>query len=417
MRLRFASILLSALLAASARAEDPGVAAINRLGLELLAVSRGLNETALLSPFSIQSALAMAYAGASGATREEMRRVLHYPEDESALVRSLAGLRAELDRIARDSERFSTEQARYGGPRDPLALSIANRLFGQQGYPFRPEFLSYLAEAYQAPFETCDFRENHEAERHRINLWVEEQTRERIRDLIPGGGLTEETRLVLVNAIYLKTPWMEPFPEYATQPRPFWVRGVEERETPTMSRTGDFRVKKGNGYTAVGVPMDRGDLLFIAVVPDERTGLDAVESALSADELAALASAPMAEAIVYLPKFKIEPPVMALGTALKQLGMRMAFDVPPGSADFDGIAPRRPNDYLYIDEVFHKTFLALDEKGVEAAAATAVVMMRATAMPIEKPKPIEIRVDRPFLFAIQHRGGACLFIGRVVDPR
>jgi serpin B len=400
-----------------ARAHDPAVGAINKLGLDLLAESRERNESALISPWSIQSALAMAYAGASGATREEMRRVLHYPADETALVRALAELRDDLERIARESERFSEAEGRFMGPRDPLALAVANRLFGQGDYPFRQSFLDFVADAHRAPLELCDFRADHERERARINKWVEAQTRERIRDLIPGGGLNEDTRLVLVNAIYLKAPWMEPFFDADTKPRPFWARGVEERMVPTMFRAGEFRVRQGAGYTAVGVPLDRGDVHFLAIVPDDPAGLAAVEAALSADELAALAASPLREARLYLPKFRLEPPVMPLRRALTALGMRTAFDDPRGSADFDGIAPRRPNDYLYIDEVFHKTFLDLDEKGIEAAAATAVVMMKATSMPVPKPEPIEIRVDRPFLFAIQHRGGACLFLGRVTDPR
>jgi serpin B len=114
----------------------------------------------------------------------------------------------------------------------------------------------------------------------------------------------------------------------------------------------------------------------------------------------------------------MEPPLMKLSEALKQLGMPRAFNDPPGTADFDRMAPRRPDDYLYISEVFHKTFLALDEKGTEAAAATAVAMMRATSAIMEKPQPVVVRVDRPFLFAIQHReSGACLFLGRMNDPR
>ena len=124
----------------------------------------------------------------------------------------------------------------------------------------------------------------------------------------------------------------------------------------------------------------------------------------------------MREVRLFLPKFRIEPPLMPLGERLKALGMRQAFDAPTGIADFNRMAPRRPDDYLYAAEVFHKTFLDLDEKGTEAAAATAVAMLAGTAF-VEKPEPIEVRVDRPFLFAIQHRAsGACLFLGRVTDP-
>jgi serpin B len=121
---------------------------------------------------------------------------------------------------------------------------------------------------------------------------------------------------------------------------------------------------------------------------------------------------------LHLPKFKLEPPTIALAETFQALGMKTAFDVPRASANFDKIAPRKPNDYLYISNVFHKTFIAVDEKGTEAAAATAVVMMRATAIARPKPPPVEVKVDRPFVYAIQHvPSGVCLFLGRVTDPR
>src|SRR5207302_11274012 len=121
---------------------------------------------------------------------------------------------------------------------------------------------------------------------------------------------------------------------------------------------------------------------------------------------------------LHLPKFKLEPPTMPLAEKFEALGMKTAFDIPRGSANFNKIAPRKPNDYLYISNIFHKTFIAVDEKGTEAAAATAVVMMRATAIARPKPPPIEVKVDRPFVYAIQHvSSGACLFLGRVTDPR
>jgi serpin B len=143
-----------------------------------------------------------------------------------------------------------------------------------------------------------------------------------------------------------------------------------------------------------------------------------LEAKLTPALLADSANPDKAELKLYLPKFKMEPPLLKLGEALRSLGMTTAFDKPQGSANFERMAARKPDDYLFISEVFHKTFLALDEKGTEAAAATAVVMMRATGAMIEKSKPIEVRVDHPFLFAIQHRpSGACLFLGRMTDPR
>ena len=156
---------------------------------------------------------------------------------------------------------------------------------------------------------------------------------------------------------------------------------------------------------------------MLILLPDEVDGLASLEAKVTPELLVTEARPKQEEVILQLPKFKLEPPLFRLGQTLRSMGMKSAFDVPRGSANFDRLAPRKPDDYLFISEVFHRTFLELDEKGTEAAAATAVVMARATAM-IEKAKPIEVRVDRPFLFAIQHRpSGACLFLGRVTDPR
>src|SRR5437879_13746090 len=175
---------------------------------------------------------------------------------------------------------------------------------------------------------------------------------------------------------------------------------------------------KRDGFTAVSLPYSGGELQFLVLLPDEVNGLRTVEAKLTADILAQCAKLEKHDVDLSLPKFKFEPPSIALAEKLEALGMRTAFDRPPGSANFDKMAPRKPNDYLYISNVFHKTFIAVDEKGTEAAAATAVVMMRATAMRGPKPPPIEVKVDRPFIYAVQHvPSGVCLFLGRVTDPR
>jgi serpin B len=295
---------------------------------------------------------------------------------------------------------------------------MANRLFGQQGYDFRPSYFKLLKDAFNAPLEVLDFVKDPNGAAKQINGWVAEQTRERIRDLIPPNALNEDTRLVLANAIYLKAPWAEEFQPSATQPQPFHLTGGQSADVPMMVRQDSFGYAKREGFVVVTLPYSGGDLQFLVLLPDTAVGLPMLESKLTPDLLRDCARLKSDEIILCLPKFKLEPPLFALRKTLAGLGMESAFDVPQGSADFNGIAPRRPTDYLYISEIFHKTFVEVDEKGTEAAAATAVVMMRATAHFEEKPKPIEVRVDRPFLFAIQHRPtGACLFIGRVVDPR
>jgi len=166
----------------------------------------------------------------------------------------------------------------------------------------------------------------------------------------------------------------------------------------------------------VSVPYADRQLQFLVLLPDEPNGLAGLEAKLTPALLASCARLNGAQVILHLPKFKLEPALMQLGEALRSLGMTSAFDQPRGSANFDGMAPRWPDDYLYFSEVFHKTFLSLDEEGTEAAAATAVVEAEAASMLVEPYE--EVRVDHPFVFAIQHRAsGACLFLGRVRQAR
>ncbi len=393
-----ASLAWATAVLADSGAWRPATEAINALGCELLA---GTSGNALLSPYSIQTALGMTYAGAAGETRTEMARVLHFGADEEALHRSFASLQKAF------------AEADDG---DAVILGVANRLFGQKDYAFRPEFLALVEDVYGAPLQLADFVGQAQKERSVIKAWVEEQTRDRIRDLLPENTLNALTRLVLVNAVYMKARWEQAFPAHLTKPAPFRTAADTTVDVPTLNRTGVIGYRKDDGFTAVSLPYLGGNLQFLVLLPDETVTVAAVEAKLTADRLAGLAMLPRREVNLYLPKFRMEPPLLKLSDALKGLGMRTAFDEPAGSADFDRMAPRRPDDYLCISEVFHKTFMELDEKGTEAAAATAVVMQRATAM--RPTEPVVVRVDRPFLFAVQHRAsGACLFLGRLVDPR
>jgi len=222
----------------------------------------------------------------------------------------------------------------------------------------------------------------------------------------------------LTNAIYLKAPWANAFSEGLTKPKPFHIRGQTVVDVPTMKDRNHLGYAKRDGYTAVALPYVGGELQFVILVPDEVNGFANVESKLNSEMLAQCAKLKSKDVDLELPKFRIEPPTIPLTDNLKALGMRTAFDVPPGSANFERMAPRKPNDYLAISEVFHKTFIAVDEKGTEAAAATAVAMIAKAGIQSPPPPPIELKVDRPFIYAIQHvPSGACLFIGRVTDPR
>jgi len=418
MKQLLAVLFLSVAPMLAAESTSPAVNAINALGIDLLHQAGKPAANALLSPYSIQTSLAVTYAGAADQTRVEMARVLHYPKDDAEVHRSFAALRKTLDDIMQRSVRETEAIRKYGGSMDPITLITVNRLFGQTGYAFREPFLELVKGYYDAPLETLNFKMDPADATKHINAWVEEQTRQRIRSLIPAGTLNEATRLVLVNAIYLKAPWADEFSESATQPRPFHPGGHDSVMVPTMRTQRSLGYARRAGYTALTIPYYGGDLQFLILFPDKVDGLAELEQKATAGLLSDGAQLGQKDVILYLPKFKLEPPTLSLGKELQTLGMKTAFDIPQGSANFDGLAPREPDNYLCISAVFQKAFLSLDEKGTEAAAATALAMRLGSAMSRERPRPVEVRVDHPFLFAIQHRpSGACLFLGHVSDPR
>ncbi len=413
--------VFGALLAAmsyGATGYDLAANATNQLAVDLHRQLAAGNENLCVSPYSIESALAMTFAGADGETRTEMARVLHFPSVGDAVPASFASLQHSLEEMSVKTTELVKESKRFGGPSEPITLSIANRLFAQKGYDFRESFLALVKQNYGAAFEPIDFiADASEATQH-INKWVADQTRNRIRDLIPAGALDETTRLVLANALYLKAPWADPFSEKTTKPEPFHIRGGAPVDVPMMRKLDPhLGYAKRDGFTAVSLPYTGNDLQFLVLLPDDVNGLHALESKLTSEMLAECTRLETREVDLHLPKFKIEPPTIALAKQFEALGMKTAFDQPRGSANFDRMAPRKPNDYLYISQIFHKTFIAVDEKGTEAAAATAVVMMRATAS-MQRLSPVEVKIDRPFIYAIQHvPSGVCLFLGRVTDPR
>jgi serpin B len=397
---------------------DLAAKATNGLGVDLHRQLAHGDDNLCLSPYSIESALAMTFAGADGDTRSEMARVLHFPNDGDAIHASFSALQNSLGEMSKRTAQIAEQAKKRGGPSEPVTLSIANQLFAQSGYDFRDPFRELVKKFYGAPFETLDFKKDPEAARAHINKWVADQTRDKIRDLIPMRGVNELTRLVLANALYLKAPWAWEFNDAFTKPKPFRVRGGSPVDVPTMNNRKTFGYAKRGGFAVVSIPYSGSELQFVVLLPDETNGLANLESKLNADLLSQCTKLPPQLVDLELPKFKIAPPTIPLKESLEALGMKTAFDDPQGSANFDRMSPRKPNQYLAISNVFHKTFIAVDEKGTEAAAATAVVMMELTARREEPKEPIHVKVDRPFVYAIQHvPSGACLFIGRVTDPR
>ncbi|MES2692342.1 MAG: serpin family protein [Verrucomicrobiota bacterium] len=392
--------------------------ATNAVGLDLYRQLSDANPggNLVLSPYSIESALALAYAGTARETRTEMARALRLPAEDDALATGFNLLRESLDEVVQQSQKESESMRRYGGHAEPLALYVASRLYGQAGYAFRDSYLALLRDRFLAPFEPADFLTDPETVRTDINRWVSTQTRDRIKDLIPPQTLSRDSRLVLINALYIKAAWAAPFSERSTRPRPFHLADASTREIPTMNQMGHLGYAQEGRLTLVSIGYTGSGLQFLVILPDTGVPLSEAAAQLSAERLAGWRKLPEAYINLSLPKFRVDDASISLTDSLKAMGIRRAFDLPRGNANFDRIAPRKANDYLFISEVLHKTFIAVDEKGTEAAAATAIAM--AAGGMAQQPKPVEVRVDRPFLFAIQDtKTGLCLFFGRIADPR
>ncbi len=372
----------------------------NALAFDLYAKAQQHPGSLALAPISISTALVMTGAGARGDTGAEMQRVLHVDEDGGAPLRAAAALLADL-------------RQNDGG----VTLHVVNRLFGAKSFAFDLHYLEQTKTLFGAVLEPLNFADADRSRSH-INDWVAKQTGGRIHDLIPPHALDQQTRLVLVNAIYFLGQWIHPFDARSTVPVPFRTANGATHAVPTMHQLGYLRFAHTDGVKVLELPYRGGEVSMLLVLPDTTDGLEAVERRLSPTVLEQWLSAISPQSVlVSLPKFEINPAQpLALRDTLSALGMALAFD--SDLADFSGIAnPASAADRLYINDVFHKAFVKLDELGTEAAAATAVVMFETSAAPPSEPPPEQFRADHPFLFVLRHAPtGAILFIGRVSDP-
>ena len=373
----------------------PDVAAIaqanNQFACDLYAKLAVHDGNMFMSPFSISTAMAMVDAGAAGSTDAELRGALHFTLPGE---RTHAAYSAVLD---------SLDTGRTFGA---YTLATADRLFGQSGLKFSPDFLATTKNDYRAELLPVDFQHNLEAARATINGWVADQTGHRITELFPPGGLDPATVLALVNAIVFQGTWDQRFDAGATANAPFQLAQGSAVQTPMMHNHGPIATAAiPDG--AIGVlPFHGKDLSMVVVMPDHPDGLPAIEAALSADAIAQwiAAAQPDPEVVeVAFPKFAITSAV-DLPTVLEQLGITSAFD--PQVADLSPIDGARD---LHLQQVVHRAVLAVDERGGTAAAATAVGTTPTAA--------IAFVVDRPFVFFIyDHVTSSVLFLGRLADP-
>ena len=349
------------------------------------------------SPYSMSSALAMAYAGARGATESQMADVLHFPLDQQKLHPAFNWIDLALN------GRGEIEPP-YGG--EGFQLNVVNAAWGQRGYSFLRSYLDTLAVNYGSGLRLLDFIEDPEGARETINDWVSDETNERIVDLLPPGSIDAFVRLVLTNAVYFNAPWLKPFDTEDTATGTFEPLDREAVDVEMMHQVETFGYASWDGGQAVELPYNGETLSMILFVPDRGT-YEAFEAELDLDRYEGIVdSLEPREVDLGLPKFEFAYDV-SLVNPLTALGMTDAFT---GAADFSGIDGTRN---LFISDVLHKAWVSVDEAGTEAAAATAVII----SLVAHPGPPVVLTINRPFLFVIRDvPTGTILFIGRVVDP-
>jgi serpin B len=401
-----------------------------RLRVDPAAALEGKN--VVFSPASVALALAMARAGARGTTAGEMDDVLG--------TDGWKQLAARLNSLDKELAGHNATWTDYDGNTHALSLKIANTAFGQRDYPIEQAFLDAIAEAFGAELGLVDFESDPEAARKAINAWVSRQTAARIPELLLPPDVTSSTRLALVNAIYLKANWQLEFDKERTVDRPFTTADGTKVKVPTMSLDGAQEVPyaSGPGWKATELRYTGADgttpLAMTLVLPDnlatfERgltaAKLDAIVAKLGtertrisrtkdgpADDYGMACPYFAYQVRLFMPRFGIDTRA-GLVPVLEKMGMQAAFN--PFAADFSGITGAKS---LFISAVIHQANIDVDEKGTEAAAATAIIFDTTGGCgPAQPLKTITLRLNRPFLFAIRDVDtGAILFMGRVMDP-
>lgn len=344
------------------------------------------------SPYSISTALGMVYGGARGNTEKQMAEVLHFTLAQKQFHPAFARLEARLNADQKSED---------------IDLNIANALWIQKDYSILKNFLDLLKTNYQAGPRPVDFIRAPEDARKKINAWVEEATKAKIKDLIKAGVLGPMIRLVLVNAIYFKGNWSSRFEKRLTQAAPFRMESGKTVSVPMMTKTFRFAYGESDNLQLLELAYGKGDFSMIVLLPKRDEGLDELEKKMSVKNLKIwLNTLKEREVAVFLPRFKLTSE-FGLGKTLAAMGMPNAFR----SADFSGIDGTKK---LEISAILHKAFIDVNEEGTEAAAATSV-MVGITSV---RPSPPVFRADHPFVFLIrENRSGSILFLGRIVNPK
>ncbi len=368
----------------------------NEFAMDLYSAVCEMNDddNIFFSPYSISMVLGMTYNGASGSTAFEMASVLHFDLPVEALNREFQLVTEMLNLGDLSMERG-----------DPFTLAISNGLWVQNGYELLNSFVTAVTGYYSASVENLDFAGDAEGSREVINSWVAESTMDKILDLIPRGVLGADTRVVLTNAVYFKASWRHPFDAHATSDGRFILPNGSAVVVPMMTNTEHYGYAFTEEWSAVALDYAGGDAGMLIIMPSG--DMEEFQEDFNAETLDAIGTSMTSRNVhLTMPGFEFTRS-MPLGAILISLGMESAFGPDANFSGFTG------NPDLYISEVLHKAFVKVDEEGTEAAAATAVVM-NMLSMP---ETPIEMNINRPFIFIIQDNPtGSIVFMGRMMDP-
>lgn len=376
--------------------EGEAAKAITAFGVDLYGQIRNPDGNLVFSPYSISIALAMAYAGARGKTESQMAKTLHLSLSQTKVNQAFAVV--------------STHVLAAGKAKD-VEIDVANALWAEKSFSLLKEFLESVRINYQGDLRQVDFKNQPEPARNAINKWVEEQTRNKIRDLMAPGTITPATRLVLTNAIYFKGKWANEFEKKWTKDDHFTLIDGAKIMVPMMHQTESLGYAEEPDLQVLEMSYKDRELEMIVLLPSKQTRLEDFERTMTSDKLDQwVAKALPQKVTVFLPRFNMTSEFL-LRTALSKLGMTDAFSLT--NADFSGMTGKKD---LFISEVIHKAFVETNEEGTEAAAATGVAMPTGAAPRPEHLVPI-FRADHPFVFLIRHKPSNCiLFMGRVARP-
>ncbi|HYI25953.1 MAG TPA: serpin family protein [Thermomicrobiales bacterium] len=358
----------------------------------------------LVSPYSVSLALAMVYLGAAGDTASQMADTLGFELDPDELASAFGELSADLE------ERGTAEEDEDEGVA-ARGLTIANSLWGEETFPFSDTYMEDLDESFGAELNLVDFAEAPDEARDEINDWVAENTNERIEDIVPEGAITADTRLVLANAIWFAGAWRSTFEPDNTEDGDFTLLDGSTVEAPFMRQTEGYLYAEGDGFQVIELPYEGSGFAFTILLPDDGE-FEAFEESLDREALdEIMGDLEETQVRLRMPRFTFDYDAN-LADTLQALGMTDAFD--GNEADFSGMVEDDAPSPLVIGGVLHKAFIDLNEHGTEAAAATVVIMEATSA---QEDEPIELAIDRPFVFAIRDtESGSLLFVGRVLDP-